>query len=170
MTDEQIKQNADAFAMKVAESHIIEKRPAYVAAFNTFMAGAHSRDEEVNQLENALRNVNEYCHKLRNKVYELRNQWISVEDRLPKKGECVFVRYGDVAHPLYSSAYMIEKELWSIERYGNGEVAHWMPIPPLHPCGGIVPKPKVELNVNTDEFGMTTKKCMQMLEDFKSQS
>lgn len=37
------------------------------------------------------------------------------------------------------------------------------------PCGGIVPNPQVELNVNTSEFGMTTKKCMQMLEEFKTQ-
>lgn len=60
-----------------------------------------------------------------------KNPWISVEDRLPKEGECVFVRYGDVTHPLYSSAYMIEKDLWSIEGYGNGEITHWMQVPEL---------------------------------------
>ena len=50
MTDEQIKQNAEAYARRVAESHIIEKRPAYFAAFNAFISGAHSRDEEIKEL------------------------------------------------------------------------------------------------------------------------
>ena len=54
MIDEQIKQNADAYAMIVAESHIIDKRPAYVAAFNAFMSGAHSRDKEVERLKKKL--------------------------------------------------------------------------------------------------------------------
>ena len=36
------------------------------------------------------------------------------------------------------------------------------------PCGGIVPKPQVELNVNTGEAVKDIEKCKQMLEDFKT--
>lgn len=38
------------------------------------------------------------------------------------------------------------------------------------PCGGIVPNPQVEFNVNTNEAVMSIEKCMQMLEEFKAQS
>ena len=134
MTDEQIKQNADAFAIKVAESHIIEKRPAYVAAFNAFISGAHSRDEEVNQLENALRNVNEHCHQLRNKVYELRNPWISVDDQMPKDHERIFLRKKDNAKyygwfdERMQRFFTIDPDCtkWTI----NG-VTHWMKDPKI---------------------------------------
>lgn len=37
------------------------------------------------------------------------------------------------------------------------------------PCGGIVPKPQVELNVNTGEAVMSIEKCKQMMEYFKTQ-
>ena len=70
MTDEQIKQNADAYAMRVAELHIIEKRPAYVAAFNAFMSGAHSRDEEVASLLSQLEDKDGYIANLRKKREE----------------------------------------------------------------------------------------------------
>ena len=45
------------------------------------------------------------------------------------------------------------------EKYKNG-----------YPCGGIVPKPQMELNVNTGEAVMGIEKCKQMLEDLKTQS
>lgn len=44
------------------------------------------------------------------------------------------------------------------EKYKNG-----------YPCGGIVPKPQVELNVNTGEAVMSIEKCKQMVEEFKAQ-
>jgi len=39
-----------------------------------------------------------------------------------------------------------------------------------YPCGGIVPKPQVEFNVNTGESVMNIEKCKQMLEELKTQS
>lgn len=50
---------------------------------------------------------------------------------MPGIGERVFVRYEDLIYSLYSSAYMFEKDLWSIEGYGTGSITHWMPIPKL---------------------------------------
>ena len=58
----------DAMLSGEKEPHPVHEQPIIEA----HIAGAHSRDEEVAKLENALRNVNEYCHRLRNKVYELR--------------------------------------------------------------------------------------------------
>ena len=37
------------------------------------------------------------------------------------------------------------------------------------PCGGIVPDPRIEINVNTDQFGMTLEKCKQMAEELRQE-
>jgi len=47
MTDEQIKQNAEEYAIKVCEETPID----YRIVVNTFIAGAHSRDEEIKELQ-----------------------------------------------------------------------------------------------------------------------
>ena len=85
MTDEQIKQNAEAYARRVAESHIIEKRPAYFAAFNAFISGAHSRDEEIGRMNTTIRLYANQIAQLRKEIEQLRNPLISVEERLPEK-------------------------------------------------------------------------------------
>ena len=135
MTAEQIIQKAEAFAMKVAESHIVEKRPAYIAAFNAFMSGAHSRDEEIKQWKDSK-------HKLRmrlmQQIHELRNPWISVEERLPelskKEGsfssEDVLVRIKSEKGLIYYAVavYYPRSKDWCI-RNEQDKVTHWMPIP-----------------------------------------
>jgi hypothetical protein len=78
MTDKQIKQNADNYY-----EHIINDVAQYRFACNCFVAGAHSRDKEVNDLEKALANVNELCHQQRNKIYELRHPWVKADERKP---------------------------------------------------------------------------------------
>ncbi len=80
MTDEQIKQNAANYY-----EHIINDDAQYRFACNCFVAGAHSRDKEVNDLEKALTNVNELCHQQRNKIYELRHPWVKADERKPDK-------------------------------------------------------------------------------------
>ena len=62
MTDEQTKQNAEEYAKKIYPYTV-----GKAAAIRDFIAGAHSRDEEVKELD------------------QLRNPWISVEERLPEK-------------------------------------------------------------------------------------
>lgn len=57
MTEEQIKQNAEEYASKVAPAKI--HKTGIPAAINhavtvSFIAGAHSRDEEIKQLRKAL--------------------------------------------------------------------------------------------------------------------
>ena len=139
MTNEQIEQNAEEYAKKHYDIPFEDNSSMNVIiSEESYIAGAHSQDEEIKELkkkvsaletiivtEKAVISTQEAIIK------DLRNPWISVKDGFPKEGKCVFVRYGDITHSLYSSAYMIEKDLWSIEGYGNGEVTHWMPIPEL---------------------------------------
>ena len=129
MTDEQIKKDAERYASVYYHPYDSENNPQYlIVSEDSFIAGAHSRDEEIGKLKKL---YEEALHKYYEAECKLRNPWISVEDRLPGIGERVFVRYGDVIHSLYSSAYMLEKDLWSIEGYGNGSITHWMAIPEL---------------------------------------
>ena len=110
------------------------------------IAGAHSRDKEVNDLEKALANVNELCHQQRNKIYELRHPWISVEKRLPKFVEennynklsdtkFVRVRNNQTGETRIDTAeYFQSKETkrcwWSIhELWWDETVTDWMDAP-----------------------------------------
>lgn len=153
MTEEQIRQNADAYAMKVAESHIVEKRPAYVAAFNAFMSGAHSRDEEIGRMNTTIRLYANQIAQLRKEIEQLRNPWISVEERLPEKWKRLKV-YQGTGEECYSwitkdvfvikdgwetpeiAFYDYDAKIWWSEFGDNienlfGEPTHWMPIPQI---------------------------------------
>lgn len=70
MTDEQIGQNAGAYAGNSAK-HLQQPYEEYKLRYDAYIAGAHSRNEEIEELQDELK-----LH---------RNQWISVEDRLPEK-------------------------------------------------------------------------------------
>ena len=148
MTDEQIKQNAEEFARKVAESHIIEKRPAYFAAFNAFMSGAHSRDEEIGRMNTTIRLYANQIALLRKEIDQLRNPWISVEDRLPEKAIGLYELEEDEQHKMVLiktangslySGYLDAEEIWrafTVPYKGTypiaaitwSRVTHWMPI------------------------------------------
>jgi len=142
MTEEQIKQNAEAYVSNLILSEQEEEN--YMLAF---IDGAHSRDEEVSKLEKALHNVNEWCHQLRNKVYELRHPWISVYDRLPEEIEVE--NYKNTVN----EKYKISKDVFVVDKCGNigvgcydhtrkfwllpyyfrsdAEIVRWMPIPQI---------------------------------------
>ena len=53
MSDEQIKQNADAYAGS-STKHLQQPYEEYKLKYNAYIAGAHSCDEEIRQLKNAL--------------------------------------------------------------------------------------------------------------------
>lgn len=141
MTEEQIKHNALAYAIENygeydEHDHTDHsgRNMCHAVSEKAFIAGAHSRDEEVNQLENALRNVNEYCHQLRNKVYELRHQWISAEYRLPDEGKDVFVRKACTNGIFHLVGKVLNGGKWYCYGFGwqdNGVITHWMPIPQI---------------------------------------
>ncbi len=132
MTYKQIKQNAEAYA----EEHAVridgggwEEEYDYKEQEAAYIAGAHSRDEEVKEW---IESKGKLRRKLMHRIYELRHPWISVEDRLPKNREWIFFRredskkyYGwfDEKLKLFLTTDP-DHTTWTI----NG-VTHWMPIP-----------------------------------------
>lgn len=125
MTEEQIKQNA----LKAEKEHGNFNYQYQGEAFNkSYLAGAHSRDEEVDKLK---RLYEEVLHKYYETECKLRNPWISVEKRLPEEGKLVFVR---TVVGSYSVGQHIYPQ-WYITGIPSAHnlvsVTHWMPIPEL---------------------------------------
>jgi len=133
MTDEQIKQNAEVYVTKVTES-LIEKRPAYIRAYNAYISGAHSRDDEVEMLKNQIEELSEQLKMNAENIQKLRNPWISVGDRLPEedpddKGYSVEV-IGLFPDGCVSKCFCsLDEDIWFIEGILIDRPTHWMPIP-----------------------------------------
>lgn len=102
MTNEQIKQNAEQYALKKT----LISTDSFHGMAESYLEGAHSRDEEIKRLENRLALFNDdldkalyrkekFRHKnqraqqhikyLKAKLDKPSNPWISVEERLPEK-------------------------------------------------------------------------------------
>lgn len=152
MTEQQIKQNA----MKMYEnaSNAEDKIEAYIA-------GAHSRDEEIEELHQEVNELSQAYYGKCAEVDQLRNPWISVEERLPevdptqhttKKHLSVAVLCWDANIPCdslgqqYSPSvckYDYERKDWLHVELGYYEnevgiglqITHWMTIPQV-PKGG----------------------------------
>ena len=126
MTNEEIRQNAAEYVLNFEPTGvIIEDR------LKCYIAGAHSRDEEVEQWKESKRRLR---LRLMQEIHELRNPWISVAERLPEKinkffSDFVLVMYtrGGKPYP-FITRYDYECGMWEIEN-----VTHWMPIPELSP-------------------------------------
>lgn len=134
MTEEQIKQNAEAYAKNSPNRDaecVIEKKYAY-------LAGAHSRDEEITAL-------NDLLDVYEQELDKLRNPWISVEDRLPEEFQMVIVRMqgGSVDSAIYTNGAFERNLQLKFGMKDNGctviswqqkftsNITHWMPIPEL---------------------------------------
>ena len=133
MTEEQIKQNAEEWV----KSLISEEDGGYnendVSLFlikNAFIAGAHSRDEEIERIKNEAAAIMDEACALKTELDKLRNPWISVEERLPKVGEFVFVSLAN-GYVCRGVLYDDVEEIWYVDEYGIVDVTHWMPIPEL---------------------------------------
>lgn len=84
MTDEQIKQRAEEYAShKLDWSRNRHGENPYLAWKEGFEDGAHSRDEEVEMLQNQIEELSEQLKMNAENIKKLRNPWISVKDRLP---------------------------------------------------------------------------------------
>ena len=158
MTNEQIKQNAEAYAKQFLEPYDEEYAPIkYVTAQMAHIAGAHSRDEEIKDLSVAATGLAKENKELKIKLAELRNQWISVKYKLPDKAwdnrmghltedsniVLAVSSSGKLFSNLYYSYHLHE---WLEKGAGlNGvdrvlqyhKITHWMPIPKT-PKGGEV--------------------------------
>lgn len=149
MTDEQIKQNA----LKAEKEHGNFNYQYQGEAFNKgYIAGAHSRDEEIEALEERIHmlelasKVDDYLLDAKNE--RLRNPWISIEDRLPKDGDIVFTRSvliiegGGVRNEeeqyltqKYTCRWITDKtkqtNMCGVKYDIVDKVTHWMPIPQI---------------------------------------
>lgn len=75
MTEEQIKHNAERYANRYEIRGTSDGEFRYIDKKDAYIAGAHSRDEEILKLLKSQENIEE----------KPSNQWISVKNRLPKK-------------------------------------------------------------------------------------
>lgn len=82
MTDEQIEQNAEKYADQFVSRCFCGEWNEVILRFT---AGAHSRDDEVNDLLSQLEDKDGYIAHLRKELDKLHHPWISVEERLPEK-------------------------------------------------------------------------------------
>lgn len=142
MTSEQIKQKAERYA------------ETYVSKTAAYIAGAHSRDEEIKELkakyiQGAKDEIKMHCEevkrlssvisKLKSENNKLRNPWISVEDRLPEEGQAVIVRLAFGAGNHATCNYSNGQFVWALgietsniniqSRLELPAITHWMPIP-----------------------------------------
>lgn len=130
MTDEQIKQNAEEYANCFYDR--LYQGGMWQECVKTHIAGAHSRDVEVESLQ---RRVSIWKHEAEvaaKELDQLRNPWISIEERLPEKinkfmSEPVLCRYtrGNKEY-FHVSQYDFDFDEWQISN-----VTHWMPIPQI---------------------------------------
>ncbi len=129
MTKEQLTERADAYARKVAESYITDKKIAYDRAFRDYLAGAHSRDKEIDNLSNAVVNMS-------NAIEHLSHPWKSVDEGwLPEIKQRLLVMYADgtVNFGYYENGSFHDYRLRDDELWFR--VTHWMQIP-TRPKGG----------------------------------
>lgn len=130
MTEEQIRQNA----VKYSEQHC----SGYVdgGLVDAYIEGAHSRDEEIKELELSLEAAADVVKTLTKQLNELRNPWISVEERLPEenqddKGYSVEI-IGLFSDGTVSKCFCsIDEGIWFIEGITCDKPTYWMPIPEL---------------------------------------
>ena len=94
MTDREIKKNAEKYAIEnygEYDEHDYTDHSGsnmcHAISEKAFIAGAHSRDEEVKEW---IESKGKLRRKLMHMIYDLRHPWISVEDMLPEKTKGIF--------------------------------------------------------------------------------
>lgn len=127
MTDEQIRQNAVKYSEQHCSGHVDG------SLVDSYIAGAHSRDEEIQKLK---RLYEEALHKYYESECKLRNPWISVENRLPEKlenacvSDSVLTRIGGPRQVWY----LVNRYNYDIKSWEGCNIftTHWMPIPEVN--------------------------------------
>lgn len=132
MIDEQIKQNAEAYACPENSclSDIEKER-----VMTHFIAGAHSRDEEIKQLRKALSSAQQAMAEL---AQMARNPWISVKDeKLAEEKDVIFMLPDGLVYRGFRKVIGIRDRVFlrgvpkGTNCYMISDVSHWMPIPEL---------------------------------------
>ena len=114
MTEEQIEQRAERYA------------ETYVSKTAAYIGGAHSRDEEVEMLQNQKEELSEQLKMNAENIQKLRNPWISVEDRLPDREETFLCALDNGVY--VTDCYDYERNRWNSF---PDSITHWMPIPTI---------------------------------------
>lgn len=125
MTEEMIKQNAEAHA-----SYFYPRNSTvWQDRYHAYIAGAHSRDKEIDNLSNAVENMS-------NAIEHLSHPWKSVDEGwLPEINQRLLVMYADgtVNFGYYENGSFHDYRLRDDELWFR--VTHWMQIP-TRPKGG----------------------------------
>lgn len=82
MTEEQIKQNAEEYANSMRLSTENPPSDYHIGIYDGYIAGAHSRDEEIEQLKKAVSSAQKAMAELAEMI---RNPRINVTDKLPEE-------------------------------------------------------------------------------------
>jgi hypothetical protein len=145
MTNDEIQQNAEHYAFRRVPHRDKEIDSLIkIIAEDAYLAGAHSRDDEVGLMPNALEAQALILRQMEKDIAKLRYPWISVNNHLPERdgrtntSVVVFVL---TERGLATSAwYDFDDNEWHllygfVDVEGNDKmdyaVTHWMPIPKL---------------------------------------
>jgi hypothetical protein len=150
MTDEQIKQNALAYATEnygEYDEHDYTDHSGsnmcHAVSEKAYIAGYHSRDEEIEKIKEGKCSLRRSLHRrisalvkeidgLEDELKQLRNPWISVEERLPEEHSRVLIMFcnGTVTYNDYIGVGDI-----NYMKAHSEIITHWMPIPQLKKGG-----------------------------------
>ena len=153
MTEEQIKQNAEAYAINSGYEPLPKcgwidctAPDIYGISVDAYIEGAHSRDEEIRRLRIGIESATKVMVYREKELNKLRNPWISVEERLPEIDKTpkwrlfvdkwitdLLVKFPNGSYTVAS--FNTETKEWRNEIPPKGsiitEITHWMPIPEL---------------------------------------
>jgi len=138
--EEQIKQNAKAYAIEnygEYDEHDYTDHSGsnmcHAVSEKAYIAGAHSRDKEIEELKKQRDNFKDRLLDALEKRDQLRNPWISVnelpEEDQDNKGYSVNViglfSDGRISHCFCS----LDEDIWFFEGITIDRPTHWMPMP-----------------------------------------
>lgn len=149
MTNEDIRQNASQYVLNFEPTGVITED-----RLKCYIAGAHSRDEEVEELEERIKVLDMNLVEQQLENLQLRNPWISVEERLPEVGDIVVI---NVHNTIDGGGEHHEEDQILVGKYDGrwicdrceqhrmgkylfdtiSKTTHWMPIPPIEKCKTI---------------------------------
>ena len=121
MADKQSKRNAEAYLKQIPYYGEFLSPMTLQTIKEAHIAGAHSRDEEIEDLEFRLRDKKADIQFLESRIAELKNPWIKPSEQMPVDGDdIVYLLYeGDAGRMKYHNTY---------EKWLRESVTHWMKV------------------------------------------
>lgn len=139
MTNEQIKQKAEAYAFALTRSDEIAEH-----LIHGFISGAHSRGEEISRMNVTMRLYANKIEQQKKELDKLRNPWISVEDEKPVQDkDVIFMLPDGLMYRGFRKVIGIRDRVFlrgaakGTNCYMISDVTHWMPITKLKKGTGV---------------------------------